>query len=47
MDLLGEINRSGITILVVTHEAEVAARAHRTIRLRDGKIVTHVERGAA
>jgi len=43
MDLLGEINRSGITILVVTHEADVAARAGRIIRLRDGQIVHHAE----
>jgi putative ABC transport system ATP-binding protein len=40
MDLLGEINRSGITVLVVTHDADVAARTHRTIRLHDGQIVT-------
>src|SRR5262249_48717492 len=46
MDLLGEINRSGITIMVVTHEADVAARAGRTIRLRDGKIVLAAERAA-
>ncbi len=39
MDLLDEIHRSGITILVVTHEAEVAARTQRVIRLRDGKIL--------
>ncbi len=39
MDLLTEINREGITILMVTHEHDVAARAQRTIRLRDGKVV--------
>jgi putative ABC transport system ATP-binding protein len=38
MDLLGEIHASGITVIVVTHEAEIAARAQRTIRLRDGKV---------
>jgi putative ABC transport system ATP-binding protein len=43
MDLLGEINRSGITILVVTHEADVAARGARTIRLRDGQVLREVE----
>ncbi|MCE9577344.1 MAG: ABC transporter ATP-binding protein [Deltaproteobacteria bacterium] len=40
MALLGEIHREGITILMVTHDTEVAAHAQRTIRLRDGKIVT-------
>jgi putative ABC transport system ATP-binding protein len=39
MDLLAEINGSGITLLVVTHEADVAARGRRIIRLRDGQIV--------
>ncbi|HUQ01495.1 MAG TPA: ABC transporter ATP-binding protein [Kofleriaceae bacterium] len=38
MDLLGEIHASGITVIVVTHEADIAARAQRTIRLRDGKV---------
>ena len=39
MDLLSEINQTGITVLVVTHDPEVAARTQRTIRLRDGKVV--------
>jgi putative ABC transport system ATP-binding protein len=39
MDLMTEIHRSGITVLVVTHDQEVAARTQRIIRLRDGKIV--------
>src|SRR4029079_13500221 len=39
MDLITEINASGITVLVVTHDPEVAARTRRTIRLHDGKIV--------
>jgi putative ABC transport system ATP-binding protein len=38
MDLLAEINRSGVTVLVVTHDAEVAARTPRTIRIHDGRI---------
>ena len=40
MDLMSEIHRSGITVLVVTHDAEVAARTQRTIRLKDGKVMS-------
>jgi len=47
MDLLSEINQTGITILVVTHDPEVAARTHRTIRLKDGKIIGTGEAGAS
>jgi putative ABC transport system ATP-binding protein len=39
MDLLSEIHRTGITVLVVTHDPEVAARTQRTIRLKDGKVM--------
>jgi putative ABC transport system ATP-binding protein len=39
MDLLSEINATGITVLIVTHDPEVASRTRRTIRLRDGKVV--------
>lgn len=42
MDLLAEVNRSGITVLVVTHDADVATRTQRTIRIHDGKIA-HAE----
>jgi len=47
MDLLSEIHRSGITVLVVTHDPEVAARTQRTIRLKDGKVVDPQELAAA
>jgi putative ABC transport system ATP-binding protein len=39
MDLLIDVNRQGVTVVVVTHEADIAARTHRTIRLRDGVVV--------
>ncbi len=39
MDLLSELNHQGITIILVTHEPDVAARAHRTIHVRDGRVV--------
>lgn len=38
MELFGELNRRGQTILMVTHEEEIAAHAGRLIRMRDGKI---------
>jgi len=39
MDLLGEIHLTGITMLVVTHDPEIAKRTQRTIRLKDGRVV--------
>ena len=38
MGLLEEIHKAGNTIVVVTHEEEIALHAHRIIRLRDGAI---------
>lgn len=40
------LNAKGITLLVVTHDAEVAQRARRHIRMRDGKVVEDVGREA-
>jgi putative ABC transport system ATP-binding protein len=37
--LLQELNREGTTLVVITHNHEVAAAAHRQIELRDGRIV--------
>ncbi|MGC9445174.1 MAG: ABC transporter ATP-binding protein [Candidatus Methanospirareceae archaeon] len=38
MDNLQELNNEGRTIIVVTHDPEIAARATRTQRMRDGKL---------
>lgn len=40
MDVLKTINHNGVTILIVTHEHDIAARTDRTIKLKDGKIIT-------
>ncbi|MGE4169271.1 MAG: ABC transporter permease [Candidatus Margulisiibacteriota bacterium] len=40
MQLFKSLNQSGITILLVTHEEEVAAHASRIIRMRDGRILS-------
>jgi putative ABC transport system ATP-binding protein len=50
MALLQALNREGITIVLVTHEAEVAAFASRVILFRDGRVVrdsTNVPNDAA
>lgn len=39
MNLLTELNNNGQTIVMVTHEDEIAARANRTIHFLDGEIV--------
>ena len=38
MGLLAEINRQGTTIVLITHEEDIAAYAKKIIRLRDGRI---------
>jgi putative ABC transport system ATP-binding protein len=40
MDLLADINRSGTTIMLVTHNAKVAARTERVLFMLDGRIVS-------
>jgi putative ABC transport system ATP-binding protein len=38
MALFARLHQGGNTIILVTHESDIAAHAHRVIRLRDGKI---------
>ncbi len=39
MDLMSELNRNGTTIIMVTHDPNIAAYSRRTIRIADGRIV--------
>ena len=38
MELLGELNAAGLTIVVITHDPAVAARARRAVAIRDGEL---------
>jgi len=45
MDLFDQLNAAGNTLIMVTHEEEIALRAHRVIRLLDGKVLSdHVRK---
>lgn len=41
MKILEELNREGKTIVMITHEPEIADHAKKTIRIADGKILRH------
>jgi putative ABC transport system ATP-binding protein len=42
MTLLTELNRAGKTIIMVTHENDIAAWARRVVRMRDGRVESDV-----
>ncbi len=47
LDLLGQLNQAGTTIVVVTHDEQVAARMRRQVRMLDGRIISDTAVGQA
>ena len=43
MDLLIQLNRSGKTVVIVTHDEKIAKQASRIVYLKDGRIVDRLE----
>jgi putative ABC transport system ATP-binding protein len=42
MEIFGKIRAAGNTVILVTHEEDIAAYAHRVVRLRDGLVETDI-----
>ena len=38
MDIFGTLHNAGNTVILVTHEPDIAEYAHRTVKLRDGLV---------
>jgi putative ABC transport system ATP-binding protein len=47
MQILEQLNRNGIALLIVTHDPVIGDRANRHLKLRDGKVVADVREGGA
>lgn len=39
MRILHELHREGRTVILITHDNEIAANAHRVIRIQDGQVI--------
>jgi len=47
MKLFGDLNAQGLTIVIVTHEPDIAEHAQRVVTFRDGVLLTDAQRRAA
>ena len=47
MALFEELNQQGMTLILVTHDTDIAAQAHRVVTLRDGEIMSDDMNGLA
>src|SRR3954465_10902722 len=47
LELLEQVNRTGVTVVMVTHAPELAARAHRKLHILDGRAIDPLERRRA
>lgn len=47
LQLFNDLNKEGVTVVVVTHDPEVAAATHRTLEMRDGRLIGDHVNGAA
>jgi putative ABC transport system ATP-binding protein len=46
MGVFARLHEGGNTIILVTHESDIAAHAHRVISIRDGQVEKDVKRAA-
>jgi putative ABC transport system ATP-binding protein len=46
MDLFASLHAKGFTVIVITHEADIAAYAQRVLRFRDGELIADVRQDA-